>query len=248
MGSKLKFNIPTKFLKKRGPGDETNSNAKFSESQTEQEEETDQFHLEAIDRTAIRESDELFQDCAHFIQSSDRTIQLAQKANSSRPLMKLSSSLNKWRAKGKGNKLYGQYETLLSRCEETEKNLKEFTDRSLNECASLMIQASYLRSRLYACVQFNEKSVAQIQPKVDEVKKYLEELENYRQQIEIMLAFHDEVKQLKDSQVEPYIPWALRAAMASEPQIQCITFNTSILEKRTQNINNVSNVSPIMLH
>ncbi len=237
--TKIKFNIPTKFLNPmRNSADETN--IKSGDQQAEQDE-TDQFHLEALDRTALRESDDLFQDCSLFMQSADHTLQLSQKVNSNRPLLVLSSSLNKWRAKGKGTKLYGQYEALLGRFDITEKQLKDFTDRSLNECASLMIQASHLRSRLTACVAFNSAAVDVIKPKVESARNHIAELEDYKKQVEMMLIFHDEVKKLKDNQVEPYIPWALRAAMNSTtPQIQCITFNRNLLEKRIANINQVS--------
>ena len=201
------------------------------------------FHLETIDTSPIAESDVFFSDCESFLRTAENTIDFAKRTASSKgkfdPL-KMSQKINKWRAKRKGNKLYMDFDSLITRSDQIEKDMKQITDQSLNDCTSLLIQAAHLRSRLRACIEYNTHEVERLKPYVDKTKEYLGEIQSYKHAVELMIIFFDEIAMIKKSQPEPYIPWAMRA-VSNPDMAKEIPIKREVLEKRLLTLHYVSN-------
>jgi hypothetical protein len=176
-----------------------------------------------IDQKALVDCENLFNDCEAFLTTAKEVVEISKSSHetsigaSTSSSQRLKSMLNaakftKWRTKRKGNKLSQDYEQLIGKSENCEKNLKIFTDKLLNDSSSLMLQALHLKSRLTACMTYNKEEVAKMKPKMDGTKEYLKEVMVEKHQLLDMLTFFDEIIYAKGLQQkhDAYIPWAVR--------------------------------------
>lgn len=169
------------------------------------------FTATTIDQKAMLDCDALFVDCEQFLTTAREVTQTSMNTNQNMR-EKLTNKFQKWRAKRKGNKLFAQYEGLVARLDGSENSIKTFTDRSLTDASSLMIQALHLKSRLSSCIDFNKKKLLQENPYLESAKEHLTKLYTEKATVNEMIVFYDEVMNCKLSQKEAYVPWAMRQA------------------------------------
>jgi hypothetical protein len=195
------------------------------------------FTATTIDQKAMLDCDALFVDCEQFLTTAREVTQASMNTNQNMR-EKLTNKFQKWRAKRKGNKLFTQYEGLVARLDGAENNIKTFTDRSLTDASSLMIQALHLKSRLSSCIDFNKKKLLQENPYLESAKEHFTKLYTEKAAVNEMIVFYDEVMNCKLSQKEAYVPWAMRQAAAtnnvppSKNPLLLMTIKRESLEKR----------------
>jgi hypothetical protein len=197
-----------------------------------------------IDTKATVDCELLFADTETFLLEAKKTIDSAQAAASNDSTFRKflsGASLQKWRNKRKGNKLFSQYEILLQRSESCEKELKIHTDKLLNDSSSLYIQALHMKARLTACIEYNRKETERIKPLMDKTKDYLREYVTEKQKVHEMLVFYDEVTNVKMASRDTYIPWAIKYSDSKNPMLMAAgMLNREYLEKRIKKIEKVS--------
>lgn len=200
-----------------------NSNLKLSSKPEKTESNTPSKALMSDeDRVVLQTCDELFKDCDEFVQMATTTINLSRGSDGSAKKLvpvKLSSALNKWRAKRQGTQLFGSYDSLMARVQMSEIDLHNQTDRALRDNSSFVVQSNYIKQRLKACIAHNSEQVAINGPRVAEAALLLDNLSQQERSLQSMLDFFVEVDRLKqakaDADANEYIPWALRSVMAA---------------------------------
>lgn len=202
-----------------------------------------------IDQKAIHDCEIFFVDGDAFLQLAKETIELARQSNQTDSRIKrffAATTITRWRAKRKGNKLYSQYEELITRSETCEKNLKLYTEKVVNDSSSLMLQALHLKSRLTACIHHNRETALQIRPIIDNTKDYLKLFVDEKHKIQEMLTFYDEITNIKLSQKDTFVPWALRnASNVQHPLLlSAAMFNRDSIETRLHKLIKVKSLFP----
>eukprot|EP01038_Epipyxis_sp_PR26KG_P010108 gene10108-13584_t len=149
-------------------------------------------------------------------QSQDRTNSGSSNAmmnNLKMSTLNLASSINKWRAKRKGNKLFSLFDSIVTKLDETELHLKHITEDSLHSSTALVLQSLHVKSRLISCIDFNKNEIKKYKPILEETSTILDQIKKYERSLESMLIFFDEVEKQSKAQTEVgehYVPWALR--------------------------------------
>lgn len=186
----------------------------------------------------IHNVEELLFDCEEFLSVVSKIGKAASKVNTTKRKFQIpmSNSINKWRVKKKGHKVFVEYDGLLARGVAAEQDLKKLIDESLNDCSSLILQSEHMQPRLFACIKYNEEKLESLQPIVHDSRSLLEDLKKERKVVSCMVDFYDEVSRLKANQVIPYIPWELRAV---EPAVVEVPLKRVVLERRMGKLSQV---------
>lgn len=189
----------------------------------------------------IHNAEDLLADMEEFLASVGKIIRAANKVNTVKrkfdPLH-VTAVLSKWKVKKKGNKTLTEYDSLMSRGQVVEEEMKKLIDESLQDCGSLILQSEHVQTRILACIHYNEGQLKVLEPLVESSMKILAEFKGEQAAVQSMIAFYDEVVHLKDRQFVPYVPWSQRIA---EPPIEEIPFDRPALERRLKKLNRVTN-------
>lgn len=219
----------------------------------------DELENRPLDKLAS--ADALFEEIREFLWQAKETIDFAQKSKNSSmgakiglPPMGVTASVNKWRAKRKGNTLFSKFDKINARIEQVEKDMKFITDESLQDNSTLMMQALHVKWRLKACIKFNEQAVLDTLVSQKNAKELLQTLTKAHKSLMAMICFLDEVGNLKDretqigiSRAEEYIPWALRQSKSEEeennaPLVSPIMVKRENFQKRLDRVKKVGRI------
>lgn len=164
----------------------------------------------------IQHVEDLLTDGQSFVDSLDKLLKHVNRLNGSSPkkifnALPVPSMINKWRVKKKSNKVVAEYDSLLSRSDAAEQEMKILVDFSVNDCSALMIQSEHVQCRIRACIKFNEVQILALEPLVEQNLKVLDQLVAEHTSLQSMLNFSKEVIRLNEYQGGSYIPWGQRA-------------------------------------
>lgn len=168
---------------------------------------------------------EVLIECDDFLTAATKIIRSESKANRVTKKkfdpLHVSAAIHKWRVKKKGHKIFAEYDNLVGRTNEVDKEMRGLIDECVKDCSALILQSEHIQARITACIKFNENQVKILKPVITKNKQFLDLLLKEKKAIAAMLDFYDEVQYLKETQVLPYVPWTERVSqtiVAPSPQ------------------------------
>jgi hypothetical protein len=204
------------------------------------------FDINGLNHKPIEECDHLFEDCENFLKLAKDTIQFTtQSANPTKLSslgLNLGSTINKFRAKRKGNSLFLMFEALQERMETVENQLKSLSEESKRNSNSLILQSLHLKARLKACIEYNKIVAEQLKPLIAEASALFDSLRQSEISLQSMLTFFDEVSLLSRNQ--PYVPWAMRAPESGSS----FGFQADVKVSRKALIRRCANLTKVSCH
>jgi hypothetical protein len=170
----------------------------------------------------LNSCDALFVECEEFIATASKTVDFTKKKGNTKMSKLVPGKINKWRAKRKGNDLFDGFDALQGRMDEADKTLKDLSISSTSNSAALIHQSLYLNARLSACAEFNRKEIGRLKPALLAGWAFFGSLRKYEEGLMGMVAFLDEIIELKRNEPVAYVPWALRQQMEEELKAEIV--------------------------